>query len=66
MKKILGIFGIVLSIATIVLAGLYIFDVVDLGYSIFSMIACVLVFGMRRFAIRQKGKISLYENKFEK
>lgn len=66
MKKILGIFGIVLSIATIVLAGLYIFDVVDLGYSIFSMIACVFVFGMRRFAISQKGKISLYENKFEK
>ena len=50
MKKILGIFGIILSIATILLAVLYIFDVVDLGYSIFTMIVCVAVFGVRRFA----------------
>ena len=50
MKKILGIFGIILSIATILLAALYIFDVVNLGYSILTMIACVVVFGIRRFA----------------
>ncbi|MCI5919290.1 MAG: hypothetical protein MRZ75_08225 [Roseburia sp.] len=49
MKKILGIFGIILSIATILLAALYIFDVVNLGYSILTMIACVVVFGIRRF-----------------
>ena len=49
MKKILGIFGIILSIATILLAALYILDVVNLGYSILTMIACVVVFGIRRF-----------------
>ena len=49
MKKILGIFGIILSIATILLAALYIFDVVNLRYSILTMIACVVVFGIRRF-----------------
>lgn len=48
MKKILELLGIIFIFATIVFAVLYILKVSKIAYCFFSLIICLILFGIRR------------------